>query len=100
MALVFTNSTSALADAAWVQARRASARQQVEAIEQGGARGTFDVAKRKAAYDQAVAILVEECPSVFIAHVNEHKVLAKHVQGFQPIPADLMNMHTVWFDKA
>jgi peptide/nickel transport system substrate-binding protein len=65
-----------------------------------GARGTFDVATRKAAYDKAVAILVEECPSVFIAHVNEHKVLAKYVQGFQPIPADLMNMHTVWLNKA
>jgi peptide/nickel transport system substrate-binding protein len=64
------------------------------------ARGTFDVATRKAAYDKAVAILVEECPSVFIAHVNEHKVLAKHMQGFQPIPADLMNMHTVWLNKA
>ena len=64
------------------------------------ARVTFDVATRKAAYDKAVAILAEECPAVFITHVNEHKVLAKHVQGFQPIPADLMNMHTVWLNKA
>jgi peptide/nickel transport system substrate-binding protein len=64
------------------------------------ARSTLDVKKRKEAYDKAVAILVEECPAIFLAHVNEHKVLAKYVKGFQPIPADLMNMHTVWLDKA
>ena len=64
------------------------------------ARGTFDVTTRKAAYEKAVAVLVEDCPSVFIAHVNEHKVMAKHVKGFQAIPADLVNLHTVWLDKA
>jgi peptide/nickel transport system substrate-binding protein len=63
------------------------------------ARTTLNVKTRKEAYDKAVAILVEEVPAVFIAHVNEHKVLAKYVKGFQPIPADLMNMHTVWLDK-
>jgi pimeloyl-ACP methyl ester carboxylesterase len=36
IAQVFTNSSSAFADAAWVQARRVSARQQAEAIERGG----------------------------------------------------------------
>jgi peptide/nickel transport system substrate-binding protein len=64
------------------------------------ARSTFDVKTRKAAYDKAVAILVEECPSAFLAHVNEHKVMAKYVKGFQAIPADLVNLHTVWLDKA
>jgi peptide/nickel transport system substrate-binding protein len=63
------------------------------------ARGTLNVKARKEAYDKAVAILVEECPAAFLVHVNEHKVLAKYVKGFQPIPADLMNMHTVWLDK-
>jgi hypothetical protein len=37
---------------------------------------------------------------VHIAHVNEHKVMAKHVMSFQAIPADLVNLHTVWLDKA
>ncbi len=64
------------------------------------ARSTMDVKTRKEAYDKAVAILVEECPAVFIAHVNEHKIMAKYVKGFQPIPADLVNLHTVWLDKA
>lgn len=64
------------------------------------ARSTFDVKTRKAAYDKAVAMLVDKCPSVFIAHVNEHKVMAKHVMGFQAIPADLVNLHTVWLDNA
>ncbi|WP_089937933.1 ABC transporter substrate-binding protein [Candidatus Entotheonella palauensis] len=64
------------------------------------ARGTFDVKTRKAAYDKAVAVLVEECPSAFLAHVNEHKVMANYVKGFQAIPADLVNLHTVWLDKA
>jgi len=64
------------------------------------ARGTFDIKTRQDAYDQAVAVLVEECPSAFLTHVNEYKVMAKHVKGFHPIPADLVNLHTVWLDKA
>ena len=64
------------------------------------ARGTFDVKTRKDAYDKAVAVLVEECPSAFLAHVNEHKVMAKYVKGFQVVPADLGNLHGVWLDKA
>jgi hypothetical protein len=47
-----------------------------------------------------VAVLVEECPSAFLTHVNEHKVMAEYVNGFQVVPADLVNLHGVWLDKA
>jgi peptide/nickel transport system substrate-binding protein len=53
-----------------------------------------------AEYDKAVAVLFEECPSAFLTHVNEHKVMAKYVKGFQVVPADLVNLHGVWLDKA
>ncbi len=64
------------------------------------ARRTIDVAKRRAAYDTAQRIITQDAPCAFIAHVNEHKVFATYVKGFNPIPADLINMHDVWLDKA
>jgi peptide/nickel transport system substrate-binding protein len=64
------------------------------------ARKTLDVAKRRAAYDKAQRIIADDAPCAFIAHVNEFKVFAKYVKNFNPIPADLINMHDVWLDKA
>ena len=64
------------------------------------ARATIDVAKRRAAYDKAQQITAEDPPCAFIAHYNEFKVFAKYVKNFNPIPADLINMHEVWLDKA
>ncbi|RMF93909.1 MAG: ABC transporter substrate-binding protein [Nitrospinota bacterium] len=64
------------------------------------ARRTIDVAKRRELYSKAQRILVEDAPCAFIAHVNEHKVFAKYVRGFNPIPADLIDMHSVWLEKA
>jgi peptide/nickel transport system substrate-binding protein len=52
--------------------------------------------KRKALYEKANLILVEDAPCVFLAHYKEFKVLSKRVKNFQYIPADLMNFHTVW----
>ncbi|MEE8301325.1 MAG: ABC transporter substrate-binding protein [Candidatus Tectomicrobia bacterium] len=63
------------------------------------ARQTIDVAKRRAAYDKAQRIIAADASCAFIAHVNEHKVFAKYVKNFNPIPADLINMHDVWLDK-
>ncbi len=57
------------------------------------------MAKRRAAYDKAQRIIAADAPCAFIAHVNEHKVFAKYVKNFNPIPADLINMHDVWLDK-
>jgi hypothetical protein len=36
---------------------------------------------------------------VVIHHANEQKVFHEYVKGFQPIPANLLDMHAVWLDK-
>ncbi len=64
------------------------------------ARQTIDVAKRREAYSKAQRIIAEDAPCAFITHFNEHKVFTKSVKNFNPIPADLINMHDVWLDKA
>jgi peptide/nickel transport system substrate-binding protein len=64
------------------------------------ARSENDFAKRKKAYDDAVKAMVEDVPVAIVLHANEQKVVAKHVKGFQMIPAGLINMHNVWLDKA
>ena len=38
--------------------------------------------------------------AAIISHVNELKVLQKHVKGCVTIPANLCNMHGVWLEKA
>jgi hypothetical protein len=47
-----------------------------------------------------VKVLVDEAPSAVILHENEQKIFAKYVKGFQPIPVNAINMHSVWIDKA
>lgn len=64
------------------------------------ARSENDFKKRKKAYDDAVKAIVEEAPVAILLHVNEQKVFAKHVKNFRMIPANLVNMHDVWLDKA
>ena len=59
-----------------------------------------DQQKRKQYYDDAVKVLIEEVPSAIILHENEQKVFAKYVKGFEPIPVNAINMHSVWLDKA
>jgi len=63
------------------------------------ARAEGDFKKRKQFYDEAVKLIIEETPVVVILHANEQKVFQKYVKGFQPIPANLINMHAVWLDK-
>ena len=63
------------------------------------ARSENDGKKRKKAYDDAVKAIVEDAPVGIIYHANEQKVFAKHVKGFQMIPAGLINMHNVWLDR-
>jgi hypothetical protein len=43
--------------------------------------------------------VAEDAPYALVAHVNEHKVFAKYVKNFNPIPADLVNLGDVWIDK-
>jgi peptide/nickel transport system substrate-binding protein len=63
------------------------------------ARSENDFKKRKKAYDDAVKAIVEDAPVAIVLHANEQKVFAKHVKGFQMIPAGLINMHGVWLDR-
>jgi peptide/nickel transport system substrate-binding protein len=64
------------------------------------AREENDFKKRKKHYEDAVKAIVDDTPVVVLLHVNEQKVLHKYVKGFQMIPAGLINMHTVWLDRA
>jgi peptide/nickel transport system substrate-binding protein len=59
-----------------------------------------DQQKRKQLYDQAVQLMVKDTPAAIISHVNELKVLQKYVKGFATIPANLLNLHGVWLEKA
>ena len=63
------------------------------------ARSENDFKKRKKAYDDAVKAIIEDAPVAIVLHANEQKVFAKHVKGFQMIPAGLINMHNVWLDR-
>ena len=50
--------------------------------------------------EPGLKVLIEEVPSAIILHENEQKVFAKYVKGFEPIPVNAINMHSVWLDKA
>jgi peptide/nickel transport system substrate-binding protein len=58
-----------------------------------------DQKKRKKYYDDSIRLIYEDAPVAIIAHLNEQKVFAKHVKGFQTIPNNAINMHAVWLDK-
>jgi len=64
------------------------------------AREEVDFKKRKKYYDDAVKAMVEDAPVAVVLHVNEQKIHHKYVKDFQMIPAGLINMHSVWLDKA
>jgi len=59
-----------------------------------------DQKPRKRYYDEAVQLLIKEAPVAIFSHVNELKVFQKYVKGFVTIPANLLNMHGVWLEKA
>ncbi|HSF29448.1 MAG TPA: ABC transporter substrate-binding protein [Candidatus Tectomicrobia bacterium] len=59
-----------------------------------------DAKKRRQYYDAAVKVIVDEAPAAVILHENEQKVFAKYVKNFQPIPANSIDMHRVWLEKA
>jgi ABC-type transport system substrate-binding protein len=64
------------------------------------ARSESDPKKRKKYYEDAVQAIVEDAPVAILLHLNEQKVVHKYVKGFQMIPAGLINMHSVWLDRA
>ena len=55
----------------------------------------LDPAKRRELYYKAEDILMAEAPIAMMAHMPIYKVFSTKVQGFQYIPADLINLHTV-----
>jgi len=64
------------------------------------AREESDFKKRKKYYEDSVKAILEDSPVTIMLHVNEQKIFHKYVKGFQMIPAGLINMHSVWLDKA
>jgi peptide/nickel transport system substrate-binding protein len=64
------------------------------------ARSEADTKKRKKFYDDAVKAILDDTPVAIVLHANEQKVFSKRVNGFQMIPAGLINMHNVWLEKA
>ncbi|KAA8608241.1 ABC transporter substrate-binding protein [Salipiger aestuarii] len=55
----------------------------------------LDVAARAALYHRAEDLLMDEAPCAMMAHMPIYKVFANEVKGFNYIPADLVNLHTV-----
>jgi peptide/nickel transport system substrate-binding protein len=64
------------------------------------ARSESDAKKRKKYYEDAVQAIIEDAPVAILLHLNEIKAMHSYVKGFQMIPAGLINMHSVWLDKA
>ncbi|OYY74148.1 MAG: peptide ABC transporter substrate-binding protein [Gammaproteobacteria bacterium 28-57-27] len=62
----------------------------------GEAQDTLDEAKRKQLYDKAEDLLMADAPLAVLAHMKVFKILNQRVHGFQYIPVDLLNLHTVW----
>jgi ABC-type transport system substrate-binding protein len=64
-----------------------------------GARAKNDFKKRKKFYEEAVRLIVEDAPVVVLMHLNEQKAFQKHVNGFQMIPAGLIDMHRMCWTR-
>ncbi|WGF89709.1 ABC transporter substrate-binding protein [Marinivivus vitaminiproducens] len=64
-----------------------------EAVEQ--AQVVIDVDQRRELYYRAEDALMDEAPIAIMTHMPAYKIIANTVQGFQYIPADLFNLHTV-----
>jgi peptide/nickel transport system substrate-binding protein len=64
------------------------------------ARAEGDFRKRKQHYDEAVKQILADTPVAVVLHVNEQKIFDKYVKGFQPVPANLIDMHRVWLDRS
>lgn len=60
------------------------------------AQDTLEQAVRKKLYYKAEDILMADAPLAVLAHMKVFKILHKRVQGFQYIPVDLLNLHSIW----
>ena len=55
----------------------------------------MDTAVRRKLYLEAEDVLMADAPLAVLAHMKVFKIMSKKVQGFEYIPADLLNLHTV-----
>lgn len=55
----------------------------------------LDTPARSKLYNQAEDILMDEAPIAMLAHMPIYKVFSNKVQGFEYVPCDLVNLHTV-----
>lgn len=56
---------------------------------------TTNVATRRKLYVEAEDVLMADAPLAVLAHMKVFKILNRKVQGFEYLPADLLNLHTV-----
>ncbi|WP_299841576.1 ABC transporter substrate-binding protein [uncultured Jannaschia sp.] len=56
---------------------------------------TLETEERRRLYYAAEDLLMDEAPIGIMAHMPIYKVFSTKVQGFQYIPADLVNLHSV-----
>ena len=61
------------------------------------AQKVLDVKTRRDLYVKAEDILMDEAPLAILTHMPQFKILSKKVKGFQFIPNDSLNLHTVHF---
>jgi peptide/nickel transport system substrate-binding protein len=59
-------------------------------------RQVTDHAERKKLYSQAIQILRDEAPVVFVVHPVEPKALSPKLQGYTPIPDGMLRFKDVW----
>jgi peptide/nickel transport system substrate-binding protein len=63
-------------------------------------RQVTDHAERKKLYSQAIQILHDEAPGVFIVHPIEPKALSSRVQGYVAVPDGMLRFKDVWLKPA
>lgn len=62
------------------------------------AQSTLDTPTRRKLYYEAEDILLDEPPVALLTHMPIFKVFSKRVKGFQYVPVDLLDLHTVSLD--
>jgi peptide/nickel transport system substrate-binding protein len=59
-------------------------------------RQVTDHTERKKLYSQAIQILHDEAPGIFIVHPTEPKALGPKVQGYTAVPDGMLRLKDVW----
>ena len=60
---------------------------------------TFDQAERASLYEQANALLVEQCSHVFIAHADQNLAFLANVRGYIIHPTSRKFFYPVWLEE-